>query len=82
MKSAMEWLTDPSVKQRTSEADVVAWIQAIQADALRHASKEALHATNFPEDRGALMAAATIIRGIADTLAPNDKLCREQGGKD
>lgn len=43
MKTAEDWLTDPSIKTRRTESDVVEWIEAIQADSKQSAYRE-IHA--------------------------------------
>lgn len=34
IKKSLDWLTDPSVKQRATEDDVKKWIEEIQTDVL------------------------------------------------
>ena len=46
MKTAEDWLTDPKLKQRTSEQDVIGWIEAIQLDARNAALEEAAEIVN------------------------------------
>lgn len=72
LKSAEEWLTDPSNKARKTEQDVVEWITQIQHNALLHAAEinRKIAGTYSPIGivRQQLMAAAEEIESAAQQL--------------